>query len=713
MSAASFLLQFPPDLGHTEIMAGLLALSGLSQPGRDRVHRLVVQGTTHGLAHHLATTEAAGASVAAQLRATIPGLVLTEAPLPPSGRYVWRLWSSSARRPLADRPADVGRGLLVAMQPGLARSESISLHWLLGPVRRPRPVGSRPQAMLSESWPRALATAAVTPPGELDADARRALRNKLELPGWRLVGYISVSADSRSRAQQLAAPVLAALRTAEGPGSHLGVRRALTGAPERTPWRWNLLCNVRELTGLLGWPIDGAGSGLLVAQRASRVLPPPRGLVSSGRLLAHSPTTGQELHLSRLDSRQHLHVLGPTGTGKSTLLVHLMLQDIRAGHSVVALDPKGQLVADVLARFPGERQEDLVIIEPGDRAPVGLNPLHGGDPELVADQLLSIFAELYASSWGPRTGDVLHAALLTLARSPATSLAHLPLLLTHDGYRRQLVGRLDDPLGLGAFWSWYEARTEPERSQIIGPTLNKVRPFLVRPALRAILGQAQPRFGLREVFTHRRVLLVNLAKGQLGPEGSTLLGTLLLNQLWQTTLERSALDPERLHTVYLYIDEVQDFLRLPGDVGDILAQARSLGLAMTLAHQHLGQLSPGLQASILSNARSRVCFQLASADAAILTRGQTLLSATDLSALPAYEVYLRLVARNQQTPFFSGRTLPPEPASRDGLALRHASRERYGVAARDTEAALRALVAGGVESQPDAGTVGLRPRRRP
>ncbi len=387
-----------------------------------------------------------------------------------------------------------------------------------------------------------------------------------------------------------------------------------------------------------------------------------------------------------------------------------MLQDIRRGASVVALDPKGQLVDEVLRRYPETRRDELVVIDPADRAPVGLNPLAApGDPELVADQLLGIFARLYADSFGPRTSDVLHAGLLTLARSPSSSLAHLPLLLTHEGYRRRLLGRLDDPLGLGPFWAWYDRLTDAERQQVIAPTMNKVRPFLLRPGLRAVIGQTEPRFDLREIFTRRCVVLVNLAKGSLGPEGSALLGTLLLNQLWQTTLTRAGQTAERLHTVYLYVDEVQDFLRLPGDVGQLLAQARGLGLAFTLAHQHLGQLSPDLQAAVLSNARSRVLFQLATGDAAVLARGQSVVGPADLSALPAYEVYLRLVAGSSVTPYFSGQTLAPEPAATEPAELRALSRERYGRDAGETERTLRELVSGA--DRGDTSPIGRRPRK--
>lgn len=381
----------------------------------------------------------------------------------------------------------------------------------------------------------------------------------------------------------------------------------------------------------------------------ARLLPPPRAVSRSGRLLGTSPLNGQEIRLDTVAATQHLHILGPTGTGKSTLLVNLMLQDINRGESV--------------------------------------------------------------DSFGPRTSDVLHSGLLTLARSRGSSLATLPLLLTDARYRRQLLGRLDDPLGIEPFWAWYDSLSDPERRQVIAPTMNKIRPFLLRPALRAVIGQAAPRFDLQDVFTKRRVVLVNLAKGGLGPEGSALLGTLLLNQLWQTALTRSSLTPERLRPVNLYVDEIQDFLRLPGDVGDILAQARSLQVAFTLAHQHLGQLSSELQTAVLSNARSRVLFQLSAGDAATLTRGQTLLTASDVTALPAYEAYVRLVAPDRSvTPYFSAVTAPPAAASADPAALRRHSAQRFGVSAAETEAGLRALL------QPPGGQafgdIGQRPRRR-
>ncbi len=168
---------------------------------------------------------------------------------------------------------------------------------------------------------------------------------------------------------------------------------------------------------------------------------------------------------------------------------------------------------------------------------------------------------------------------MTLARLPSMSLAALPLLLTDAGFRRRVRAQVDDPIGLGPFWASFEAWSEAERTTAVAPSLNKLRPLLMRPELRAVIGQVKPRFDLRQVFTERKVLLVNLARGQLGPETAALLGSLIMSQLWQAILGRSAIAPERRHPVFIYVDEFQEYLRLPVDFADALAQARGLGAA--------------------------------------------------------------------------------------------------------------------------------------
>lgn len=378
------------------------------------------------------------------------------------------------------------------------------------------------------------------------------------------------------------------------------------------------------------------------------------------------------------------------------MLLNLICQDMAAGRSLVVIEPKGDLIADVLARVPESRWNDVVLLDPSDGAPVGLNPLASSTPpDLVADQLLTIFTRLNTDSWGPRLAELLHAGLLTLARTPGMSLPALPLLLTNDRFRRRLVGALDDPLGVSPIWAAFERLSDEARAQAVAAVLNKVRVLTARPALRAVLGQGAPRFQLSSLFSASRpILLANLAKGVIGPDSARLLGTMLLNQLWQTALSRGAIPRERRHVVGVVIDELQDYASLPGDLGDMLAQARGLGVAFSLANQHADQLSPSLRAGVLANARSRVVFQTAADDAGMLARGHQEISAADFTHLDAYEVYLRLSVGSAVTPYMSGRTLPPPKESSRPEEIRRLSREHYGIPRSQTDAALTALVEG-------------------
>lgn len=672
-----------------------------------------VVGSCGSVEHRLALPSGYG-GVLEQLRAALPGVsieAMAERPLL-QVRHAVELRLSTDRRALrSDDPTAVSRALLTALS-DLHRGEQLVIQWLLVRPLSAAVVPSRLTSLGPESWVTALLLAPLAPPRPLDSDVRQALRIKQQEPGWRASARIGVASGSAARERQLVRQVMGALASCEAPGVRWWVKVTNTKRVRSATrgWRSPLKLNVQELMVVSSFPV-GPTAELPVSRIGSRLVAPMSAISRRGRVVGRATFPGKQrpLALTPKDSCRHVHLIAPTGASKSTLLLNLMAQDIAAGRAVVCFDPKGDLITDTLGVITPERVKDVVVIDPNDDRPVGLNPLalSGRSAELVADQLLGLWHALYASSWGPRTADILSASFLTLAKAPGMTLAALPVLLTNAGFRRRLVSKINDPIGLQPFWAAYENWSEQERLTAISPSMNKLRPLLVNPAIRGVIGQSRPRFALRQVFTERKILLVNLSKGDLGPETSSLLGALIFSQLWQAILGRSAIPPERRHPVTIVVDEFQDYVRLPLDFADALAQARGLGGAFHLANQYLHQLEPAMRAAVLANAQSRIAWRLPSADARVLASGSSL-APEDFQSLGAFQAYAQLVANDAVQPWCSLETLPPPTQVSDPDAVRLASRERYGTTRAEVEAELHKLFFGRSETTADD----LTPRQR-
>ena len=670
-------LSAPVEVAHVEaVLVGLASLSGNPRIACEAI------GTNRQVSWRIGVEAYATQRVLGVLTTHLPG-VRTSPPAREDPSVLQIQAAASVHLPGTDRlPLDTERGtepvtraLLAAL--ASARScEVIRLQLILGPHLRPR----RMQ--------------------DVDPVERRAVTRKLSQHGFGCALRIAASANDDDRARRLVTQVGAALRGLEVPGASVQLRRASAGsvASAKSPWLWPLWLRISDLVPLLAWPTaEPPLPG--VPDQHPRLLAPSKAIPSRGRAIGLSVTNlERKVALTTDDSLRHLHLLGPTGVGKSTLMASLALQDIEQGRGVVVVDPKGDLVDDIARRIPESRLDDLVILDPRDESPVGLNGLGSGtEADLAADTLLGVLHSLYTESWGPRTNDILHACLLTLARRGDASLVMVPLLLTNPGFRRSVVRQVSkaDPLGLGSFWAWFEAISDAERQQAIAPLMNKLRPILMRPGLRAVFGQRQPKFAIEDVFTKRRILLVSLSKGSLGPEAARLLGSVVVALLWQAALGRVAIAASRRHPVMVHIDEVQDYLRLPGNLSDALTQARGLGVGFTMAHQHLGQLPKPLRQAILANARSRVSFSLSLDDAkAIAATSGGMLEPIDYRSLPAFSAYADLLVDGATQPPVSIRTTSLDagwPVLRTSEVARAHSRVRFGQSLSDIEEDLLSL----------------------
>jgi hypothetical protein len=405
-----------------------------------------------------------------------------------------------------------------------------------------------------------------------------------------------------------------------------------------------------------------------------------------------TPRGTAEVRISLAASRHHLHILGPTGTGKSTLLLNLVTQDIDAGRGCAVLDPKGDLVHELLSRIPKRRVPDVVYVGPEEVGRVvGLNPLSlgpGEDPHLACENVLSIFKRIYEDNWGPRTDDVLKSCLLTLVAVPGSTLAHIPPLLSDPDVRRRHLAHVDDEIGVGGFWRWYERLSEGKRQEVTAPLQNKLRDVLVRPRLRRLLCQSHSTVDLRRLIDGGGILLADLGAGRWGETASALAGSFLVARLWQAALSRQAVPEDSRRDVLVYVDEFQSFLGISGPFADALAQARGLRLSLILANQHLGQLPREVRDAVTANARNRVVFRCSAADASALAAELPPLEPSALASLDSFEAGVRLLTATEALTI---RTLPPTPrpveAATPDEVLR-ASGSRYGrdVAIVDAEA---------------------------
>lgn len=652
---------------------------------------LELVATGRGIQHVLVVPSGMVGQVLGSLAAVMPGVRADELP-----HYVhspiprWRIAQElrlTGTRQLLDtrRAADTARQILAVLQP-LNSGEQIRIQWIIA--------GARPSWHVRRDDPR---HDKEYPP------TAKILRWRTAQPILTATCRICIATGTRARARRLLAGVCAALRGMNALGAYVACRRlhprcwTARRANRRglALVRWPFTLTSPELGALLGLVSSHDLAGLPGA--IARTLPPSPATPTGGLILATSnhPGTTRLLCLQPEDRLRHLWIAGPTGVGKSTLLANLISHDIHRGYGVIALDARGDLITDVLARIPDDRAADVMVLDPtATDHPLGFNPLTGQHKELAAGFVLHVPHSIYHDSWGPRTADVLRASLLTLTHTKAPTggaytLCELPELLTNPGFRRRITTQPSLPAGVGDFWRWYEALSDRERLHVIAPVLNKLRAFTLSTPLRLMLGGSGG-LDFTQVFGKRRIVLVPLKKGLLGAETAALIGSLIVAGVWQATLARAAIPAGQRHPVWLYLDEFQDVVRLPIDLGDMLAQARGLGLGLTLAHQYLSQLSPEIRAAVLGTARSQVVFQLEHDDAKHLAPRFAPLSAQDLTGLGAFDIALRPCVGGSTLGPVTGHTYPLPPPTGDPEQLATASRARYGQPRQHIEAQLAA-----------------------
>ena len=671
-------LRFSSDLTQEAVEATLTAISGL--PRRSTVV-LETLATEDGIRHLVRAEQGAIDSLRSQLRGLIPSARLDTIASEPE--RVWRLGARvgwPGRYPLlrSDAATPTAAAMLGALGL-LGHDEAVLLRVALRPGRAQRVAQPRaerkPQGLLER-----LAAGPTVGSHEVSA-----IRSKHAGPLLDARVLVVVAAAHDGRAAHLLSRAVGVYRTRRGARGGFAVRplrgRSLTSAVTRGS-RSGALLSPAELAGLIGWPI-GAPRVPGLSLGSAPLLIPDRRIPGSGRVLGRSTWPGMEQRLLAQPvegALSHSLIVGPTGVGKSNLLTNLIAADIANGRGVLVVDGKGDLAADLLARIPADRLDDVIVLDPAAGGAVpGLHVFsHGDNPELAADVVLGVLRDLFKDHWGIRSDQWLRAGLVTLGHDPTATLGDLPFLFSDDAYRRRLVGRLNDPL-LQATWAAYEAMSAGERANQLGAPLTKLSELLGRRVLRSVLSQPDARLDMREALREGRIVIVALNPGRLGTPAARLLGALVMHALFSAVQARITVNPGRRTPFLAYVDEPKVLGDIPVPLDSMFELARGMGVGLTISAQALNQLPDHVRTAALTNAATLVAFRQTADDAGLLARDLSGVSAEQLQSLGRFEIVARIGLRAGEIAApATAQTLPaPAPVS-DPKSVRQASAARYG-----------------------------------
>jgi hypothetical protein len=454
--------------------------------------------------------------------------------------------------------------------------------------------------------------------------------------------------------------------------------------------RSGMLLNREELLGFVHLPSDDVRSPKLRRQstrtKAAPVLSP------HGILFGFNEHAGRqtEVRLSAEQRVRHTHIIGATGTGKSTLLFNLIQQDIEKGEGVAVLDPHGDLVDRILGIIPRERVNDVVLLDPTDEEfSVGFNILSAHsdfEKNLLASDLVSVFRRL-STSWGDQLNSVLNNAILAfLESSEGGTLNDLRRFLLDAEFRNRFLETVRDP---DIVFYWRKAFPQLGGNKSIGPVLTRLDTFLSPKPIRYLVSQKANRLDFADMLDSGKIFLAKLPQGQLGKENSFLLGSLLVSKFQQLAMSRQRMSQEMRRDFWLYIDEFHSFIT--PSMAEILSGARKYRVGLILAHQELHQLQRDAEvASAIANCATRIVFRVGDSDAHALEKGFSSFIAKDLQNLATGEAIARI--ERSDADFNLSIPLPAELDPAQALETRKrvitASREKYATPRDEIEAAL-------------------------
>jgi hypothetical protein len=463
------------------------------------------------------------------------------------------------------------------------------------------------------------------------------------------------------------------------------------------------LADVFQVACLFWLPIPNA-TGLPGLQQPHRVpelwLTVPRETSADDLLLGDNVARGrrQSVAISADDRRRHMYIPGQTGTGKSTLILNLAVEDMLAGRGIAVLDPHGELTQAILERVPASRVDDVVLVDPTDREmPVGFNFLECTDEDeqyQVAESFIGLLYQLFdpqrTGIIGPRFEHAARNALLTAMASQGTTLVEVVRVLTDPGFARALLPNVRDPM-VRRYWTDQIASTSDfHRSEVLDYIVSKFSPFVHNPLVRNIIGQSESTFSLRQIMDEGKILLVNLAQGRLGQKLSTFLGMVLVPRLLFAAMSRMDMPEHERRDFGVFVDEFQQYAT-PAFV-DVLSGARKYRLNLVMANQHSGQLHEDIRQAIFGNVGTLIAMRAGIQDAVLLAAAMrpSEFEVADYIGLTNFRAIAQVLVNGRRTPCFTlaTRSAPASQGTAWAEMVRTQSRQRYGRPRAVVEAAI-------------------------
>lgn len=393
----------------------------------------------------------------------------------------------------------------------------------------------------------------------------------------------------------------------------------------------------------------------------AKTAPAPSQIPNSGLYLGKSVYRGmsRKIYISEKDRARHMYIIGKTGTGKSELLMDMILQDIRAGKGVCFIDPHDS-VEKLLEYIPPERAEDVIYFNPADTdRPMGLNMLEARTEEekqFVASSIINLMYKLYdphkTGIIGPRFEHAIRNAMMTVMVEPGATFIEIVRVMTDPKFLQELLPKVEDPM-VRRYWTDQIAQTSDfHKSEVLDYIVSKFGRFITDKMMRNIIGQSYSAFNFREVMDQGKILLINLAKGRIGEENSAFLGLILVPKILVAAMSRQDIPESERRDFNLYVDEFQNFAT--PDFATILSEARKYHLNLIVANQFIGQIDEEVKNAVFGNVGTMMSFRVGVQDANFLQHEfSPTFSESDLTNVERYHTFVKTIVDNEPMPPFS------------------------------------------------------------